>query len=285
MKRMDVIKCINGHFYDGQKYEFCPHCGAIAQKEGSKDSVPSIKSEEKKKNSIFGRRKKYSAKSQTANETFGVFDDVEEDAAPAINEIKKSANVKEDIHVQKETERIDPPSSKEQSQKVHFEIHETSNEFGVSTNSDNSERSIANAGDNDGKTFGFFHIDNGEQEESINSVSEPVVGWIVCVKGKHLGESFNVFAGRNSIGRGINNMIVISKDPQISREKHAFITYEPKKRVFFISSGDSSGLTYINEEMVDASTQLNNYDIIEMGKSQFVFVSLCGEKFSWDQYF
>lgn len=80
-------------------------------------------------------------------------------------------------------------------------------------------------------------------------------------------------------------MIVISKDPQISREKHAFITYEPKKRVFFISSGDSSGLTYINEEMVDASTQLNNYDIIEMGKSQFVFVSLCGEKFSWDQYF
>ena len=284
---MNVIQCVNGHFYDGQKYDFCPHCGATAKKDGGEPNVPIFKNEAKSKNSIFGKRKKTAAKSKTPSETYGVFDDVEEHASPSVYDIPKESPIKEEAFVPNTSENIESPTRKEQSRRVHFESNKTESEivFGNTVPTTENQRAIESIGDNDGKTFGFFHIEDDASEESSNSVSEPVVGWIVCVRGKHLGESFNVFAGRNSIGRGNNNLIVISKDPQISREKHAFITYEPKKRVFYIASGDSSGLTYLNEEMVDSSVQLNYLDTIEMGKSQFVFVPLCGEKFSWDNYF
>ena len=86
------------------------------------------------------------------------------------------------------------------------------------------------------------------------------------------------------MGRSQNNRIVFSKDGQISREKHAFIMYEPKKREFFIQSGDSSGLTYLNDENVIGSKKINAFDIIELGGSQFVFVPLCCERFAWESY-
>ena len=285
MKKMNVIQCVNGHFYDGQKYDFCPHCGATAKKDGGEPSVPIVKNEPKSKNSIFGKLKKTAAKSKAPSETYGVFDD-EEHASASVYDIPKTSQTKEDALAPNVSENKEPPTRKEQSRRVHFESNQTESEnvFGDDVPTTDNQRAIESIGNNDGKTFGFFHIEEDVSEESNNFVSEPVVGWIVCVSGKHLGESFNVFAGRNSIGRGNNNLIVISKDPQISREKHAFITYEPKKRVFYIASGDSSGLTYLNEEMVDSSVQLNYLDTIEMGKSQFVFVPLCGDRFSWDNY-
>ena len=48
----------------------------------------------------------------------------------------------------------------------------------------------------DGKTIGFFSMGTSAPQND----SEPVVGWLVCVKGKHFGESFQLAAGRNAVG-------------------------------------------------------------------------------------
>ncbi len=24
---MEIVRCENGHLFDGEKYKFCPHCG------------------------------------------------------------------------------------------------------------------------------------------------------------------------------------------------------------------------------------------------------------------
>ncbi len=49
-----------------------------------------------------------------------------------------------------------------------------------------------------------------------------------------------------------------------------------------ILPGDSSGLAYLNEEAVYVPTELKPYDTIEMGKSRFLFLPLCGDNFEWN---
>ncbi|MBP5461089.1 MAG: FHA domain-containing protein [Lachnospiraceae bacterium] len=118
-------------------------------------------------------------------------------------------------------------------------------------------------------------------------MQDPVCGWIVCVAGMHFGEFFPICAGKNSIGRSPSNRIVLYKDKSVSRERHASIVYEPQKRHFYLQpgNGDNTGLTYLNEEYIDSSKQLKEYDVIGLNTTcKFVFVPLCGESFSWEEY-
>ena len=135
----------------------------------------------------------------------------------------------------------------------------------------------------DGKTVGFFSMGTSGNNEPRNA-QDPVVGWLVCVKGRHFGESFAIAAGRNAIGRGVSNKIIFSKDNKVSREKHAWITYEPKKREFYIQAGEGSGLTYLNGEMIMESKKLQSKDSIEVGDGVYLLIPLCGEDFSWEKY-
>lgn len=40
---MKLTKCSNNHFYDGDKYSQCPHCGA--SKESGKETIKEVVSE------------------------------------------------------------------------------------------------------------------------------------------------------------------------------------------------------------------------------------------------
>lgn len=137
----------------------------------------------------------------------------------------------------------------------------------------------------EGKTMSYFSAAvAGNTAAKNNAPSEPVVGWLVCIKGEHFGESFQIYAGRNSIGRAADNRIVMSKDNSVSRSKHAFVIYEPKKHHFFVQPGDSSGLTYLNDEYISEMKEIKAFDSIELGESVLKFVPLCGDNFNWDEY-
>ena len=140
----------------------------------------------------------------------------------------------------------------------------------------------------EGRTIGFFSAGAAASPavggRDPQSAAEPTVGWLVCVKGKHFGESFAITFGRNSVGRGASNKIVLNRDNTVSREKHAWITYEPKRRDFFIQPGESSGLSYLNGETVMESRRMNPRDTVEFGEGVYLLVPLCGPDFSWDEY-
>ncbi len=112
----------------------------------------------------------------------------------------------------------------------------------------------------------------------------PPVGWLVCVKGDHAGEAFECITGRNRIGRNRDYEIPILADRTVSRSVHATIIYEPKSRKFFIQAGGGDGLVYKNDDILFGHEELNLYDKITLGKAEFVFVPLCGESFTWDDY-
>lgn len=111
---------------------------------------------------------------------------------------------------------------------------------------------------------------------------EPVVGWLVCVKGAYRGESFKLKSGRNFIGRAANMDIVLGADQSVSRLRHAAVVYDPKSRAFIVAAGDARELCYLNGEVVISSQKLQAYDVLTLGNTELMLIPLCGEKFSWD---
>lgn len=111
---------------------------------------------------------------------------------------------------------------------------------------------------------------------------DPVVGWLVCIQGPEKGRDYRVRSERNGIGRGADMAICINGDEAISRENHAYISFNPRKGSFRIAPGDGRGMTYLNGEEVDVPMPLQAYDRIELGQTHLLFVPLCGEKFNWE---
>lgn len=115
-----------------------------------------------------------------------------------------------------------------------------------------------------------------------NVKGEPVVGWLVCITGEDAGKSFILKSGRNFIGRASDMDVVLGTDKSVSRDKHAIILYEPRKRVFLAQPGESRELFYVNDEVVLNTVQLNAYDKLLVGATELFFVPFCGEFFAWD---
>lgn len=112
----------------------------------------------------------------------------------------------------------------------------------------------------------------------------PVVGWLVVVEGPGRGNSVNLGYGMNTIGRESGNRVCLPYgDMQISRSKHATLTYDPRGRKFFIQHGESTNLTYVGESPVLAPLELKPGDLVRLGDNTVLkFIPLCGDDFNWD---
>lgn len=115
-----------------------------------------------------------------------------------------------------------------------------------------------------------------------NPITRPVVGWLVCVEGSNIGQSFNLYPGRNFIGRSDEMDISLKGDREISRDKHAIVIYDPRHRKYYAEAGEAHSLFYVNDEMVTRSILLKDRDILELGKNKLVFVAFCNDSFSWE---
>ena len=112
---------------------------------------------------------------------------------------------------------------------------------------------------------------------------DPVVGWLTCIEGAEKGKDFRIVSERNFIGRGDDMDIQLTGDNSISRKNHCSISYNPKKRIFMITPGQTNGLIYIDNEALYDTRELKAYNLIEIGESKFIFVNLCGENFDWNK--
>jgi hypothetical protein len=188
-----LVRCEQGHFYDGAKYSECPHCCNTKQ----------------------------------PNETVYVG--------------REYSNVTADLGAPKEDEVAVTNASEQE--KNEFTVHCFRKSIGT----------------------------------------EPVVGWLVCIKGVHYGEDFKIKSGRNFIGRSSNNHICLSADTRVSRDSQAILTYDAKSNQFFIQPDNSSELCYLNDEPVLSPTKLNANDEIALGESKLKFVPFCSDYFVWEE--
>lgn len=284
-----IFRCDNGHWYDGEEYKQCPHCGSqrvieIKPKNPPKDDYEY--SSELHSETLDEPHSQQSTLKPSGG-TIPIFGDI-------FNKIEEAHNAQNE---EKETDKPQPPQENSGENKEIINEHQSAEEIKKSL-----KEAIKGASASSGQvtTSYFKRISNErsapEKAETTNITAvaekqeqkfsgEPVVGWLVCIKGSRFGESFGIYSGNNSIGRNEENRIVISNDNDISRLKHAIIVYEPKKRNFYLLPGDSSGLTYLNDDYVSESKMIKAYDVIGLGESKFTFVPLCGEAFTWEDFY
>lgn len=122
-------------------------------------------------------------------------------------------------------------------------------------------------------------IGGGKADEGI---TEPVVGWLVCIEGPSRGTDYRLHAGYNYIGRESGD-VRIRGDLQISRQNHAMVAYDSGESLYFVGPSAGRNLIKVNGRAVLQAVEIKNYDIISIGTTKLIFVGLCGEKFSWEK--
>lgn len=125
-----------------------------------------------------------------------------------------------------------------------------------------------------------------EGREAENSVPEeirPVTGWLVCVEGASKGKDYAIHAEYNYIGRSTAMDICIQGDQTISRENHAIIAYDTQERMFYFAPSGGGSIVRVNGKAVLSNVELQAYDRLTIGKSEFLFLPFCGEKFEWTE--
>ena len=311
--------CVNGHYYDGSKYEKCPHCAeGMARVEPSVFSTTSTKSKEtedaghKKGIKIGGLFKK---KTEEVN-----------------TEVPKSAPIKESVEVMPVQQRVEDanhnltrglqsvPYTTAKEEPVDRTMLLSNEPDIVHTNVTEPKRDVTgtvpsqpttsqpvmaqsamvqsvqpvmaqpmvpqqnlsaafaeaitpqNKEIDKNKTMSFF---------STAGNTEPPVGYLICTAGEDFGTGFLLKSGNNTIGRG-QSMDVIIMDPKVSREKQAFVMYDPVSRKFFLKPGEGSGLCYINGQVVLMPMELKPFEKLKVGDTELMLIAVCCEQFSWD---
>lgn len=295
---MNIQKCTNGHFYDTDKYSGCPHCnprtpltnsGAVGGGQTAKNPKDDktvgwydydfVESEPKNKQNESG--------------AWSPFAEIPEFPIKDENKIKPERKINQDESTQSVFGMIEEHHDKEPNRKPAVEeytdIFSHSDPFAAKEDmkycdlKSNIESVTKNAGD---KTIGVFALKNNnmyDKPESTvpqNASIDPVAGWLVCVKGIHLGGSFAVYGRKNSVGRRDTNNIVIPLDTSISRDNHAYVTYYNNQ--FYLEPGQSN--IELNGELLLTPQKLKIYDVIGLGNAKFVFIPLCGDNFDWKDY-
>lgn len=116
------------------------------------------------------------------------------------------------------------------------------------------------------------------QEEII---VDPVVGWLVCIDGVNKGKDYSMHSENNYIGRDQEMDICVVGDENISRKKHAIISFDPRTKKYYFSPGSGRNIVRLNNQAIFMTNELKYHDIIELGETKFIFVPLCDEDFTW----
>lgn len=266
---MNKVKCLNGHFFDADRFKTCPICGAEV------GTVVKVEPLAKPADKISSTTPILEVNQFVSTDSPA--SDKAENPLLKLDELKPTETLRpenpapeveithgEERSLQKPQQSVTRPST------LHSDAAVSSEDsLRKAVEATASTRASALP-----KTVAYYDFD----------AVEPPVGWLVCVKGEYIGRAFECKAGRNRIGRNQDMEINLADDLTVTRDAQAIIIYEPKKKQFFIQAGTGDGLVYLNGEIVFSHEPLASYDVISLGKTEFIFYPLCGEKFSWDEY-
>lgn len=276
-----VVRCeLCGKFYDANSDKVCPHCKGITEELPEKEEQDEPFEEENK-----NEPGPVVAKCELCNKFYdasmnsvcphcnGVTEELpeaetaeEELAEEKIEEAAAEEKIEEAPAQEPAAEEI--PEEKAAVEPVApVSISEAVKQADSVQSNDAIERFV------DEKTVAFYNLSNDV---------EPVVGWLVGLKGEYKGVSFTLKSGRNYIGRSLNMDVALAKENTVSRDRHSIISFDPKQKKFFIQSGESRGLTYVNGELLMSFREINIYDVISLGACDLMFVPLCTDRFSWE---
>lgn len=112
----------------------------------------------------------------------------------------------------------------------------------------------------------------GQQGPAAAAPSRKLVGFLITYNRDPNGKAYNLYEGRNFIGRDKSCDICVPDDDQMS-STHLSILYRNVDDKFKFRDEQSSNGTFVNKELID-SGELENYDIIRAGSTIFIFLAI-----------
>jgi hypothetical protein len=105
----------------------------------------------------------------------------------------------------------------------------------------------------------------------IPSTGKKIIGILVTYSTNPNGQVFNIFEGKNFIGRDMPVDICIP-DREMSG-KHLSILYRSADGKFKFKDEQSSNGTYLNDVLTDEG-ELTNFDVIKIGATRLIFIAI-----------
>ena len=292
---MTIKFCENGHFYDEDKTPTCPLCGAAAKEDAPAPSMAATplpkneKSAKKKKgNSLFSKKPKeeeapappppprvprvvpqqeVGVTVKLSKEELGLL--LDEDDEPAIPPSPPSAPTPKEM-----TPPPAPPAEHLVSAPNVISIPQAAQPAPQVQPQKSLATAIQNAKQEDGVTQGIYRdFDN-----------EPVVGWLVCISGPHMGRDFRLIAGKNHIGRDPRMEVALLDDMAVSRMQHATVIFDQESNEFFLRDTESSkAVVHLNGALLLAATKLRARDVIAVGDTELALLPFCNKTCNWER--
>lgn len=263
---MKKVLCEKNHYYDADRYDTCPHCARARaflekteQQPQSGALPPEVDTEAEAYWSMEQLRGRRAVQPEAAYEA------PTEDAASGAPDMRTVAMLEPELTAGPffpAEPDAEPLNAEPEQAKARADVPPV--------------RTDIPAPPDDGRTHVLY--------TDVPGGIEPVVGWLVCIKGAQQGASFPLIGGRNRIGRAADMDVVLPSDQEISRNTHCVITFDPASEAFYLQSGESRGLTYLNGELLLAPQPLKAHDQIRAGATTLLFVPLCGAQFHWSDH-
>lgn len=99
-----------------------------------------------------------------------------------------------------------------------------------------------------------------------------LVGFLVTYNRNPQGKAYNLYEGKNFIGRDTSCDVSVPEDNQMS-SRHMSILYRNVDNKYKYRDEQSSNGTFVNKELSDEG-ELQNYDIIRLGSTVFIFIAI-----------
>ncbi len=110
------------------------------------------------------------------------------------------------------------------------------------------------------------------------------IGWLVVVDGPGRGASFTLTAGLSTIGRDGDQTVTLDfGDTSVSRERHASVAYDEEDNCAYVGHGGKSNIVKLNGKPLLSTEELNDNDMIRVGKTSLRFVAFCSAEFNWTE--
>lgn len=298
---MNLCRCENGHFYDMEKYDTCPHCAMGKKRDESlttifednenngMDATMPLTGQENIDGNINGN---FGMADMSVNNQNGFYQNNNQFDNQFINPMQNGFS--------DEAETIGRQSGIGISGLNINDVPTTDNNPNSFINPKIQSVDIAQEDDDSTMAYwdyeGLFSVPSISKQPTVKSIGKgpvtkpkhtamsPCAGWVIALNGNHFGQDFRLKVGKNFIGRDSSMDIQLEGDKSVSRNKHAIIVYEPKQHLYLVQPGESSELVYLNNEVVLSPMKLKAYDVITVGEINMLFMPLCGEKFSWSDY-
>ena len=111
----------------------------------------------------------------------------------------------------------------------------------------------------------------------------PVAGWLVCTAGPNRGRSHEIHSDNNFVGRGGICDIDLEGDGSISQGQPFVVTYDARDRAFYCGLMNGCDLVRLNGTPLLSTARMNAGDKLSIGRTELLFVPLCGPDFDWNE--